>query len=58
MFYSLTKRESKELVVLEREFFYSNGIQKKKVSFGDVEKVIKLQALWKKQRELKMASLN
>ena len=58
MFYSLTNRESKELNALEREFFYSNGIQKKEVSFENLEKAIKLKVLWDKQRELKMASLN
>ena len=58
MFYSLTYRESKELIALEREFFYSNGVQKKEVSFENLEKAIKLKVLWDKQRELKMASLN
>jgi len=58
MFYSLTNRESKELSALEREFFYSNGIKKKEVSFENLEKAIKLKVLLDKQRELKMASLN
>ena len=40
MFYSLTYRESKELIALEREFFYSNGVQKKEVSFENLEKEV------------------
>lgn len=58
MIYVLPQNEKQELISLEKELFYSNGIPKKDISINNIEKVIRLKILWDKQRELKLANLN
>jgi len=56
--YHLTTEENKELNLLERELFHSNGIPKKDVCENNVRKVIRIKHLWTKKKELLLASMN
>jgi len=58
MMYHLTTEENKELNLLERELFHSNGIPKKDVCENNVRKVIRIKHLWTKKKELLLASMN
>jgi len=54
----ITTEENKELNLLERELFHSNGIPKKDVCENNVRKVIRIKHLWTKKKELLLASMN
>ena len=58
MMYSLNSDEKKEINLLEKELFHSNGIPKKEICENNVRKVVRLKHLWTKKQELLLASMN
>lgn len=56
--YSLNSDEKKEINLLEKELFHSNGIPRKEVCENNVRKVVRLKHLWTKKKELLLASMN
>ena len=56
--YSLNSDEKKEINLLEKELFHSNGIPRKEICENNARKVVRLKHLWTKKKELLLASMN